>query len=314
MSTASSPGKLILSGEHAILAGCPALAMACTPRVVCRATPNEQAETVLCLPQRSACRRTPSETADVHDRIVERHAQGRPPSSPEDLLFAALHRTAPGWTGTITFETDLPIGSGMGASAAFLLSLLRALRPDTGRDSLYSTALELEHLQHGVSSGLDLWTSLNGGVWWVECPHRTSLPLDSVPDFQLLHTGAPSSTTGECVNRVREQFPEHHAIWKEFRVVVERTRKALLQHRADDWSDAMRENHALLCRIGVVPDSVQDQIRQVEANGGAAKICGAGSIRGTAAGVVLVRDLPPENLPATWRRIPAEFTSTGAAV
>jgi mevalonate kinase len=50
----------------------------------------------------------------------------------------------------------------------------------------------------------------------------------------------------------------------------------------------IRENHRLLCRIGVVPQKVQQFVSEVEAAGGAAKVCGAGSVRGDSGGAVLV--------------------------
>ena len=50
----------------------------------------------------------------------------------------------------------------------------------------------------------------------------------------------------------------------------------------------IRENHRLLSDIGVVPKKVKQFIEEVQAVGAAAKICGAGSIRGDRAGAVLV--------------------------
>jgi len=53
------------------------------------------------------------------------------------------------------------------------------------------------------------------------------------------------------------------------------------------WT-SIRENHRLLSDIGVVPHRVQHLIAEIENVGGAAKICGAGSVSGDHAGVVWV--------------------------
>ena len=52
--------------------------------------------------------------------------------------------------------------------------------------------------------------------------------------------------------------------------------------------ESIRENHRLLVEIGVVPEQVSAFVREIEQAGGAAKICGAGSVVGDAAGVLLV--------------------------
>jgi mevalonate kinase len=49
----------------------------------------------------------------------------------------------------------------------------------------------------------------------------------------------------------------------------------------------MRENHKLLSTIGVVPEKVQSFIATIEEIGGAAKISGAGSVRGSSGGTLV---------------------------
>lgn len=314
MTVAHSPGKLILAGEHAVLAGCPALAMASSPRVTCCISESPGQTVTLTLPGRCRLEVPQEDLTRISTEVQERHAHGLPPQSPEDLLLTALHRHAPGWTGQITFATDLPVGSGMGASAAFLLSLLKALQPDIPADSLYVNALALEHLQHGRSSGLDVWTSLQGGLWWVQGAERTRLDLPALPDFRIFHTGSPASTTGECVNQVCRSFPHDHSIWQDFAKVIHQTRSALEHQDSAAWSEAIRITHALLCRIGTVPESVQRDIHHLEAAGAVAKICGAGSIRGDGAGVVLVRDAQAEWIPQHWMDIHASFCTIGTSL
>jgi hypothetical protein len=63
---------------------------------------------------------------------------------------------------------------------------------------------------------------------------------------------------------------------------------ALLKEDAVLLWNSVRENHRLLCEIGVVPTRVKKMIEAIEALGGAAKICGAGSVTGENAGVVWV--------------------------
>ena len=309
MSSASSPGKLILCGEHAILAGCPAIVLAVTPRVSCRVTPG--AEMILNLPGLDAIPYPEESLKKLEEVLTARHQQGLPPSRPHDLLALAALRTAPDWRGTLSYETDLPIGSGMGASAAFLLSTLNALKEEWNMKNLYQQALSLEHLQHGTSSGLDLWASMLGGCWWVEGEAREEIEVLPLPEFQLFHTGTPSATTGECVEQVRSTYPLEHKIWDAFEEVALHTQEALLEGEGDQWNTAIRQNEDLLHTIGVVPEAVHSVLKRIESAGGAGKVCGAGSIRGDAGGVVLVRDTHPELIPPAWTAIPSVPQSTG---
>ncbi len=57
-------------------------------------------------------------------------------------------------------QSDLPIGCGMGSSAATILSVIYAiathLHLPISQEKLFQLALEAENMQHGRSSGLDL--------------------------------------------------------------------------------------------------------------------------------------------------------------
>jgi mevalonate kinase len=122
-----------------------------------------------------------------------------------------------------------------------------------------------------------------GGCVEVQGENLTPLTSQALgADYYWIYTGTPLSSTGECVDRVRQQFT-HSEIWQEFAAITRQWHAAT----AADRSALLRENHRLLCRLGVVPGAVQRLIQQIEVLGGAAKISGAGSIRGEAAGLVL---------------------------
>jgi mevalonate kinase len=190
----------------------------------------------------------------------------------------------------IKLKSSIPVGSGMGSSAASVLSELRALghylRVDFKPEWYYEFSLETEKLQHGYPSGVDSYISLHGGCAAFQNGQARSVPLPRMKMY-LIETGAPEAATGECVMQVKEQF-QSDRIWDDFETVTNEVEKAVRENNSELMRSLLRENHRLLCRIGVVPQKVQQFVGDVEAAGGAAKICGAGSVRGQSGGVVLV--------------------------
>lgn len=198
----------------------------------------------------------------------------------------------------ISTQSNIPIGCGMGSSAATVLSSLRAVghyfRVDFRPDWYMKYSLEAEKLQHGHPSGVDSYISLHGGCALFRDGEAKSVPLPRAQIY-LVHTGAPETTTGECVVAVRNEF-RNDTIWNDFEAVTLSLEQALRTNDMVDVQRAVRENHRLLTRIGVVPARVQSFIAEIEQQGGAAKICGAGSVAGDRGGMVLVfaEQLPTE--------------------
>jgi mevalonate kinase len=198
----------------------------------------------------------------------------------------------------IRTQSNIPIGCGMGSSAATVLSSLRAVghyfRVDFRPDWYMKYSLEAEKLQHGHPSGVDSYISLHGGCALFRDGEAKSVPLPRAQIY-LVHTGVPETTTGECVVAVRNEF-RNDTIWNDFEAVTLSLEQALRTNDMVDVQRAVRENHRLLTRIGVVPARVQSFISEIEQLGGAAKICGAGSVAGDQGGMVLVfaEQLPTE--------------------
>jgi len=302
---AIAPGKLILSGEHSVVYGKPAVAMAIDRSVT--ATIEDSADGQISFEMQGVSERESFTMMALQD--FKRRAQNNYRlflegkmgirdvlHKPVDLfkfgfitLLDGLHRKMDSGI-VIKLKSSIPVGSGMGSSAASVLSELRALghylRVDFRPDWYYEFSLESEKLQHGHPSGVDSYISLYGGCAAFQNGTARSVPLPRMKMY-LVETGAPEATTGECVVQVKEQF-QNDMIWNDFEAVTNEVEKAVRENNESVMRSLMRENHRLLCRIGVVPQKVQQFIADVETAGGAAKICGAGAIRGQNGGVVLV--------------------------
>jgi len=311
---AIAPGKIILSGEHAVVHGCPAVAMAIDRSAQAIVTRTEGDGVSFDL-QGYGCNEpfTMRALRDLRQRVSNNYhlfLEGKlgireVVLKPVDLmqygfimLMDGLHITLEHGLN-VRMLSNIPIGCGMGSSAATVLSELRAIghyfRVDFRPEWHYRYSLEAENMQHGKASGVDSYISLHGGCARFQNGSATKLPILSGPLF-LVHTGVPDSSTGECVADVGERFTGS-GIWEEFTSVTLDFEIALATNDLEGIKSAIRSNHALLTRIGVVPPKVAQFIGDVEKTGAAAKVCGAGTVTGEQAGMVLViSDTPPIDL------------------
>lgn len=303
---AVAPGKLILSGEHAVVYGKPAIAMAIDRSAVFELLPQEGNKVSFDLPDQhhDGKSHTLKALRDLKRRVDRKyHAflKGEVGirdviAMPADLFRFAFINTLDGLHKHIDsgicmkLRSSIPVGCGMGSSAATVLSEIRAighyLRVDFKPDWYYEYSLEAEKLQHGKPSGVDSYISLHGGCASFQGGKAKSISLPRMKMF-MVQTGIPESTTGECVMEVERSYGDH-TIWEEFEEVTKAFEQAILENNEKKVHWLVRENHRLLCAIGVVPARVRQFVREVERWGGSAKICGAGSVAGDKAGIVLV--------------------------
>lgn len=315
---AIAPGKLILSGEHSVVYGKPAVAMAIDRNVTATVENSADGQVAFELPDNADQESfTLLALQDFKRRVLDNYRLFLDGDlgirdvlhKPVDLfkfgfitVLDGLHRSLDSGV-VISLKSNLPVGSGLGSSAASVLSELRALghylRVDFKPEWYYEYSLEAEKMQHGHPSGVDSYISLYGGCAAFENGQARSVPLPRMQMY-LVETGTPQTTTGECVMQVKEQFANDR-IWNDFESVTAEVEKAVRGNNGELMRSLLRENHRLLCRIGVVPQKVQQFVADVETAGGAAKVCGAGAVQGQNGGVVLVlADFMPTALAETY--------------
>jgi mevalonate kinase len=323
----SAPGKTILFGEHAAVYGHPALVAALDHRmtVTARASSSGERGTLrLEIPALRIVRTVPS-THVIHAV-----------SEPGDLaILAVTLGTAdmePHPAGFhLRIESTIPSGAGFGSSAALAVAVVAACRracgDDIAPDDIARLAVSIERYQHGRASGVDVQAVLRGGVLMCRRSEDGDLAREELPPagrlleaFRLFHTGAPNETTGTMVGAVRRLCDREPArVGAAFETIEAATRDgrdALVGGDVDALVPIVRRAEAALESIGVVPPVVLEAIRSIEAEGGAAKISGAGGLTGSGAGLVLVAHPDPAwharfAAPAGWTAHPVRLGAEG---
>lgn len=336
-------------GEHAAVYGQPALIAAVDPRARVEVELAEQGLGVELADFHRHLQTTwqqASESAQRSRTAWERYVDAPTPAhfaevgsgSPENLALVTLGEVATAMGErqlpplAIRVESSLPVGSGFGSSAAIAVALIGGVlafvdgKADLGMvDSL---ALEVERRQHGLPSGVDHKTVLFGGVCLAERESGGGLQISKLgqlspilEDLQVYQTGQPAETTGEvvaAVRRLRDEEPARmDALLSRMGAAVESFRDELEApaYRARRFIELMGEYQSCLDDLGVVPREVRETIREVEAQGGGAKISGAGSLTGSSAGCLLVYwpAGPPADLPPRLREYRRQAVDLGVA-
>ena len=190
----------------------------------------------------------------------------------------------------IAIRSEIPGGCGMGSSASIAASVFHALATYFGleleRDRFIEYTLATEKLQHGRPSGVDPYAVIHGGTLRFQAGEATPVDAPRLRSLSFFHTGQPESTTGECVMQVAQHY-ENAGIWQDFEGITQAFEESLSEASHEKLIDAIKENHRLLVTLGVVPQAIQDVISSIESRGGAAKLCGAGAVRGDAGGILL---------------------------
>ena len=303
-----TPGKIIISGEHSVVYGKYALATA-VDRFLKVDIKNNLTPNQIIINLQNLNQQIILDSADLQKTFLEltqRFQQYQAgclkiqevASKPHQLIVYTIQNLFNLFNFSLEKQnqgiqldlfSEIPLGCGMGSSAAVIIGLINALTLFFDWDLLpfksYQIAKQIENIQHGNSSGIDIKLAQTGGVIKFQNGNVTSLPYFA-SELCLVNTGEPESTTGECIAAVKPLF-EKGDLADKFEKVTEAIERALFAENSQQLRYSIKENHHLLCRIGVVSQKVQDFINQIEKSGGAAKVCGAGSISGEKCGMVL---------------------------
>ncbi|MFB6111350.1 MAG: mevalonate kinase [Halobacteriaceae archaeon] len=286
MATSSAPGKVYLFGEHAVVYGEPAVPCAIDRRAT--VTVTERADGRL---------RVQAEDLSLNGFTVE-YGQGEVPAVdvPTPLVEAAVGYVeeavsqarealdAPGAGFDVTIESDIPLGAGLGSSAAVVVAAIdaatRAHGLELSESALADRAYQVEAtVQDGQASRADTFASTMGGAVRVEgddCRRVGSVP--ELP-FVVGYDGSGGDTAAlvAAVRALREDYDFASETIAAIGDLVRTGQEALEEGAVGELGRLMNFNHGLLSALGVSARTLEQMVWAArEAGASGAKLTGAG--------------------------------------
>ncbi len=267
MPTASAPGKFILFGEHAVVYGKPAIAIAIDLRTEVKA-----------------------------ERSSSFRLDGRAISEIRSFYIREMVRRWRGGPLSMEIRAHVPPSSGLGSSAALTVSMLGALhsfKSPAEKENIAREAFEVEYTVQGGASPTDTSTSTLGGAVYISEKKEENFRWEirkngkswkvhslSIPNMSFVVgvTGAHSSTRDmvERVRRVVRRSPFGKDVVDEIGSIVMEGKRALEKGDLVRLGELMNENHELLSLLGVSCTDIERLIRPIKDRVYGAKLTGAG--------------------------------------
>lgn len=274
--SSSSPGKIILFGEHAVVYGSYAIAIPVN-QVHSKATitplvksPPGEVEVV-------------APDIGIHSKLNDLD-EVDPLAVAIKLSLARLGLTThPPFLIRIT--SDIPIAAGMGSGSSVSCSIAMAVstflgHPFTSED-VSGIAFEVEKLHHGNPSGVDNTViAFNQPVYFKRPFFKQVIKAGKVLHFLIADTGIKSQTA-EVVNAVRtsrESDPIRiKNLLEAIDTIVVNGRNAIENGKDELIGNLMDENHLLLQNLGVSHPTLDYLVTVARESGSlGAKLSGAG--------------------------------------
>lgn len=284
--TITTNGKWVLAGEHAVLRGHPALVLPLANKIFKLHYQNTQ---------------KPWQIAATG---IEKKTIQHVFKSALTRAMVLLNKPIEGMTGYFYLQNSIPVGVGLGASAALCVAISRwlAMKNLIKNADIASFAQQIEHLFHGQSSGLDIAGVASASAIFFQQGKQHPLSLNWQPYFAL-SSSKQTGPTAHCIQQVASLWQQNKALGQ--RIDLQMTHSVMkAQHALADTSekaiDELAEaiNNACACfeAWGLLNTALLKHINQLkEAGALAAKPTGSG---GGGFVISLWPQNPPLNMPS----------------
>lgn len=266
--TYSAPAKIILSGEHGVVYGKPALVSAIDMRL----------------------------EFSIHEGTDEFQKIDEVIRVIHEVVIEYLHKqkiSISKKTFSYEINSHIPVGRGMGSSAAFSVAGVAALLhfysgQEHDSQTINQLAYQCEKKFHGNPSGVDNSTSCFGGLVFYRkefefLKHVSSLNFKISENIHshlfLIDTGKPIESTAQMVSQVGKNYNQNpqkmEQLFNQMEKITKRMVVSIVKEDAQMFADCIQDNQKVLEEIGIVSDSSKKLIHDLNPFG-KGKITGAG--------------------------------------
>jgi mevalonate kinase len=275
---ASAPGKAILFGEHAVVYGKPAIAMA--------------------ISKRSCVEVLEGSTSNINVNIKDLGIRGcidfnsgaiisdSPKKGILKYILESIKKVHDGSGIDINIDVNIPIGGGLGSSAAVTVATIAAVSAyneiDLKEEEIAKYAHEVELVVQKSASPLDTTISTYGGLIYLETNAEDIVQLNIDYDIPVVigytDTRGDTGKLVEAVRIRRDIYPEIiNPVINSIELITEEAKQAILENDKKRVGELMNINHGLLDALGVNTKELSNMVYTAR-NAGAcgSKITGAG--------------------------------------
>lgn len=272
----SAPAKVILTGEHAVVYGKPALVSALDKRLTVNVTEGNG-------------QRNDPKMAEIIS-VIKKYLQSQKLPIKEK-------------TCNISIGSEIPIGRGLGSSGALSVASSAALMEfftdkQFTPEEINNCAYQVEKIFHKNASGVDPTTSCFGGLIFYRKEFEflktfsslhIKIPKNISENLLLIDSGMPTESTLEMVQMVGDLYNKKVSFTEKALLQIEKITKrmvvSLVKEDKEFFKQTIIDNEKLLEKIGVVSDSTRKLLKTLQPFG-VGKITGGGGQK-TGSGFIL---------------------------
>lgn len=252
------PGKVILSGEHAAVYGKLALSVSIDRGIAVSVVDNQSIEYAV---------------------------------DKKGIIGKAIEVAGGEKSLSLKIDSQLPVGSGLGSSAAMAAAIIKSVKEYLGKqiddDELFQLTMECEKVAHGTPSGIDPATVIYRGlIAFTKGKPIERLMIKSPFKILVFNSGNPVETSKEMIVDVVGNNPNNQVIVGKIGRITNKIRNLLIN--GGKISDLINANGLLLEELGVVGNNAVMISKQLRKLGYGVKISGAGGKRVGSGAMIVV--------------------------